>query len=150
MKELNWIESAVMYVAIATMQLFGLFLKTRITIVFQVFPPKRNFLWNNILCFGQHNTPRSLIIANIRTVTMETFKKIILPKYGHWHQNNWLVPCFTVYNQHFTPQEFFQVFFVVFNYIFSSFKWFELCYCSSTDFDGFGGNREQLNIPLAP
>ena len=66
---------------------FGFFLKTRITIVFQVFPPEGNFLWDNLLCFGHPNpnTLRSLIIANIRTVTMETFQKIILPKYGHRH-----------------------------------------------------------------
>ena len=67
----------------ATMQLFGLFWKTRIAIVLQVFPPGKNFLWDNLLCFGHHNSLRSLIIANIRTVTMETFQKIILPKYGH-------------------------------------------------------------------
>ena len=62
-----------------------LFLKTQIAIVFQVFPPERNFLWDNLICFGHHHTLRSLIIANIRTVTMETFQKIILPKYGHRH-----------------------------------------------------------------
>ena len=72
-----------MYVAMATMELFGLFLKIHIAIVFQVFPPERNFLWDNLLCFGHHNTLRSLIISNIRTVTMETFQKIILPKHGH-------------------------------------------------------------------
>ena len=52
---------------------------------FPVFPPERNFLWDNFLCFWHHITLRSLIIANIRTVTMETFQKIILPKYGHQH-----------------------------------------------------------------
>ena len=78
-------ESALMYVAMAIMQLFGLFLKTRIAIVFQVFPPERNFLWDNLLCFGHHNTLESLTKANIRTVTMETFQKIILPKYGYQH-----------------------------------------------------------------
>ena len=52
---------------------------------FQVFPPERNFLWDSLLCFGHPNTLRSLIIANIRTITMETFQKIILPKYGHGH-----------------------------------------------------------------
>ena len=76
-------QSALMYVAMATIQLFGLNLKTRIAIVFRVFPPERNFLWNNLLSFGHHNTLRSLIKANIRTVIMETFQKIILPKYGH-------------------------------------------------------------------
>ena len=35
-------------------------------------------------------------------------------------------------------------------YMFSSFKWFELCYRSSIDFDDFVGNREQLNIPFVP
>ena len=63
-------QSAFMYVAMAIMQLFVLFLKTPIAICFQVFPPERNFLWNNLLCYGHHNTVRSLIIANIRTVTM--------------------------------------------------------------------------------
>ena len=64
---------------------FRLFLKTRIATVFQVFPPEGNFLLDNLLCFRHDNTPRSLIIANIRTVTMETFQKSILPKYGYRH-----------------------------------------------------------------
>ena len=72
-----------MYVAMATMKLFGLFLKTRISNVFQVFQRERNFLWDNSLCLGYHNTLRSLIKANIRTVTMETFQKIIMPNYGN-------------------------------------------------------------------
>ena len=74
-----------MYVAMATLQLFGLFLKTRIGIVFQVFPHEKNFLWDTLLWFGHNNTLRSLIIAKIRTVTMETFQEIILPKYAHRH-----------------------------------------------------------------
>ena len=82
-RKVQFHQSALMYVAMATMQLFGLFLKTLITIVFQVFPPERNFLWDNILCFGHDNTLRSLIIAIIMTVTMETIQKIFLPKYGH-------------------------------------------------------------------
>ena len=82
-RKVQFHQSALMYVAMATKPLFGLFLKTRIAIVFQVFPPERNFLWDSLICFGHHNTLRSLIIANIRTVTMETFKKIILPKHGH-------------------------------------------------------------------
>ena len=139
-----------MYNAKATMQLFGLFLKTRIGIVFQVFTPKRNFLLDNLLCFGHHNTLRSLIKANIRTVTMKRFHKIVLPKYGHKHWTNWLVSCFTVYNQHLRHRNHLRCFVIVSNSIFSSFKWFAICYCSSTDFDGFGGNREQLNIPLVP
>ena len=60
---------------------FGIILKTLISIIFQVFPLERNFLWDN-LCFGHHNTLRSLIEANIRSVTVERFQKIILPKYG--------------------------------------------------------------------
>ena len=68
----------------ATMQLFGLFLKTQIAVVFQEFPPERNFLWDNV--YLKHpNTLKSLIKANIRTVTMGTFQKIILPKDGHQH-----------------------------------------------------------------
>ena len=78
-------QSALMYVAMATMQLLGLILKTQISIVFQVLTPERNLMWDNLLCFGHHNTLRSLIKANIRTVTVETFQKIILPKYGHRH-----------------------------------------------------------------
>ena len=74
-----------MYVAMATMQLLGLFLKTRIAIVFQVFTPERNFLWDSLLCFGHPYTLRSLIIALIWAVTMETFQEIIFPKYGHRH-----------------------------------------------------------------
>ena len=77
--------SALIYVAMATVQFFGLFLKSRISIVFQVFPPERNFLLDNLLCFGHHKTLRSLIKANVRTVTMERFQEIILPKYGHKH-----------------------------------------------------------------
>ena len=84
LRKVQFHQSALMYVAMATMQLFGLFLKTQIAVVFQVFPPEKNFLWDN-LCFGHHNTLRRLIIANIRTVTLETFQKIILPKYGHQH-----------------------------------------------------------------
>ena len=64
------------------------------------------------------------------------------------------MPCFTVYNRHFTPQNPLRCFVIVSNtfsyYYFSSFKCFELSYCSSTDFDGFRGTREQLNIPLVP
>ena len=86
-RKVQFHQSALMYVAMATIQLFGLILITRISIsiVFQVFQPERNFLWDNLLCFGHHNTLRSLIKANIRTFTMETFQKIILPKYGHKH-----------------------------------------------------------------
>ena len=85
LRKVQFHPSALMYVAMATMQLFGLFLKTQIAIVFQVFPPERKFLWDNFLCCGHHNTLKSLIIANIRTVTMETFQKNSLPKYGHQH-----------------------------------------------------------------
>ena len=85
LRKVQFHQSALMYVAMATMQLFGLISKTQIAIDFQVLPPERNFLWDNSLCLGYHNTLRSLIKANIRTVTMETFQKIILPKYGHRH-----------------------------------------------------------------
>ena len=78
-------QSALMYVAMATIQLFSIILKIQISIAFQAFPPGRNFLWDNLLCFGQHYTLRSLIKALIRSVTGERFQKIILPKYGHWH-----------------------------------------------------------------
>ena len=74
-----------MYVAMATMQLFGLFLKTRIAIVFLVFPPERNFLWDNLLCLGHYNTLRSLIKAHIGSVTVEIFQKILLLRYCHQH-----------------------------------------------------------------
>ena len=76
---------ALMYVAIAAIQLFSLILNTRISNVFEVFPPERNFLWDNHLFFGHHKTLRSFIIVIIRTITMETFQKIVLPKYGHRH-----------------------------------------------------------------
>ena len=59
---------------------FWLTFETQIANVYQVFPPERNFQWENLLCFRHHNALRSLIIANIRTVTMETFQQIILPK----------------------------------------------------------------------
>ena len=66
-------------------EIFGLYLKTQISIVFKVFPSRRNFLWDNFLCFGHHNSLLSSIKAIIRTVTMETVQKILLPKYGHQH-----------------------------------------------------------------
>ena len=65
---------------------------------FQVFPPERNFLWDNLLCFRHHNTLRSVIEAIIRGVIVERLHKIVLPKYDHRQLNNLLVPCFTVYN----------------------------------------------------
>ena len=67
--------------------------------VFQVFPPERNLLWDSLLCFGHHNTPRSLIKVNFRTVTTERFQKI-LPKYGeyifnvHWPNSLGLIEGF--------------------------------------------------------
>ena len=85
LRKVQFHQSALMYVVMATMQLFGSFLKSRVAVVFLVFPPERNFLWDSLLCFGHPNTLRSLIIANNRTVTMEIFQKIILPKYGHRH-----------------------------------------------------------------
>ena len=72
-----------MCVAMVTIALFGELLKTLISIVFQVFPPERNFLWDNLLSFRHNYTLQILIKAIIRTVTIETFQKIILPKYGH-------------------------------------------------------------------
>ena len=84
-RKVQFHQSAAMYVAMVTMQLLGLFLKTRIAIVFQVFPPERNFLLDELLCFGHHNTLRSLIKANITTVAMERVQKFILPKYCHRH-----------------------------------------------------------------
>ena len=82
-RKVQFHQSAVIYVAMATMQLFGLFWKIQITIVFQVFPAERNFLWDTLLCFWHHNTVRSSIKVNIRSVTVERFQKIVLPKYGH-------------------------------------------------------------------
>ena len=76
-RKVQFHQSALKYVAMATIQLFGLILKTLISIVIQVFPPDRNFLWDNLLCFGHHNILRSLVKANIRTVTMEIFQKVI-------------------------------------------------------------------------
>ena len=84
---------------------FGIILKTHISVIFQVFPPERNFLWDNLLCFENNNTLRSLNEANIRSVTVEKIQEIILPKYDHRHWANWLVICFTACNQHFTPQK---------------------------------------------
>ena len=46
---------------------------------FQVFPPERNFLWANLLCFGHHNPLRILIEANIRSVTVERSKNTFCP-----------------------------------------------------------------------
>ena len=44
-RKLQFHQSDLMYVAMATMQLFSKISKTRISVVFQVFPPERNFLW---------------------------------------------------------------------------------------------------------
>ena len=44
LRKVQFHQSALMYVAMATKQFFGLFLKTQISIIFQVFPPERNFL----------------------------------------------------------------------------------------------------------
>ena len=82
-RKVQFHQPVLMYVAMATMQLFGLYLKTRISNVFQVFPPERNFLWDYFLCFGHQNSLISSIEANIRSVTMETIQKIILPKCCH-------------------------------------------------------------------
>ena len=82
-RKVQFHQSALMYVAMATMQLFCLFLNTRISIVFQVCRPERNFQWDNFLCLGHQNSLINSIKANIGSVTMETFQKIILPKYGH-------------------------------------------------------------------
>ena len=54
---------------------FRLIFKTQIFSVFQVIPPERNHLWNNLLCFGHHYTLRSLIEGNIRSVTVERLQK---------------------------------------------------------------------------
>ena len=84
-RKVQFHQSALMYVAMATMQLFSLFLRTQISIVFQVFPSERNFLWDNFLCFGHQNSLISSGKANTRSVTMETIQKILLSKYGHRH-----------------------------------------------------------------
>ena len=126
------------------------FLKTRIAIVFQVFPYEGNFLWDSLLCFGHPNTLRSLIIANIRTVAMETFQKIIFP--------NIVIDTKTTDKRHVSQSKMsilrhrnsLRCFVIVSHYIFSSFKCFELSYFSSPDFDGFGSTREQLSIFLVP
>ena len=78
---------------------FFLFLKTWICIVFHVIQPEWNFLWDNLLSFRDHNTLRSIMKANIRSVTTERFRKSFCPNMVI--DTNWLVPCFTVYNEHF-------------------------------------------------
>ena len=84
-RKFQFYQSDLMYVPMATIQLFGIILKTQISIDFQVSPPEKNFLWDNRLSLGQHITLRSLIEANIKSVTVEKFQKIILPKYGYQH-----------------------------------------------------------------
>ena len=44
-----------------------------------MFSPEENFLWDNLLCFGQHNALRSSIKAHIRSVTVEILQKFICP-----------------------------------------------------------------------
>ena len=72
-----------MYVAMATMGLFWLLFENLNPNVFQVIPPERKFLWDNLLSVRHHNTIRSSIKANVRTVTMKSFENIILLEYGH-------------------------------------------------------------------
>ena len=77
-------QSALIYVAISTIKVFSIILKTQTSIVFQESPlEKENFLWENLLCFGHHYTLGSLIEAHIRSVTMEILQKFNLPKYVH-------------------------------------------------------------------
>ena len=112
----------------------GLIMKTRISIVFRVFPPERNFRWDNHLCFGYHNTLRSLIKAHIKTVAMEKFQKVCpimvinTKPTDLFHVSQSIIRIL----RHRNPLRYFVI---VSNYIFSSFKGFALCYCSSTDFD---------------
>ena len=70
-----------MYVAMATIQLFGLFLNTRIFMFFKCFHLGETFC--GITFYALEII--SLIKANIGTVIMERVQKIILPKYGHKH-----------------------------------------------------------------
>ena len=42
--EFQFHQSAIMYLAMGAIQLFSIILKTQTSIVFQVFPPDRNFL----------------------------------------------------------------------------------------------------------
>ena len=81
-RKIQFHQSALRYVAMATIQLFRTILKTRISIVFQVFPSERNFLWDNLLCFGHRNNLRSLIEAYNRSVTVERFQKSFCPNMG--------------------------------------------------------------------
>ena len=76
-------QSAHIYVVMAAVHLFSIILKFQLSIVFQVFPHEKNLLWDNPLCFGHHNTLRSLIEAPIRCVTVERPQKFILHKNGH-------------------------------------------------------------------
>ena len=59
-------HSALMYIAMATTQLFGLILKTRISIVFKYFHLRETLLWDS-LCIGHHNTLGSLIEDSINS-----------------------------------------------------------------------------------
>ena len=43
---------------------FSIILKIRISIIFQVLPTEKNFLWDNLLCFGHHKIIRSVIKAH--------------------------------------------------------------------------------------
>ena len=121
-RKVQFHQSALMYVAMATMQLFGLFLYTRILIVFQLFPRERNFLWDNFLCFGHQNSLISSIKANIRSVTIETFQKffcrnmVIDTKTTDWgHLSQSIISNL----RHRNPL---RCFVIVSNYIFSSFE----------------------------
>ena len=58
---------------------FRLIFESQNSIVFQVFPPERNFPWDNFLCIGHQNSLISSIKANIRSVTVETFQKSFCP-----------------------------------------------------------------------
>ena len=135
-----------MFVSMATIQLFSIILKTRISIVFQVFPTERGFPWDN-LCFGHHNTLRSLIEAHIRTVTVEDSGNLVCPtrvidtkpaEYCCAPQSNISILC----HINLLSGSVF-----VFNF-FSLSSGLSFVVAPVPTFTAFGGNCERLNIHL--
>ena len=83
-KKFQFHQSAVRYIARAAVKLLASFGKRESPLFFQHFHLRETFYEIlKLLCFGHHNTFRSLIEAPIRSVNVEKLQKFILPKYGH-------------------------------------------------------------------
>ena len=149
-RKIQFHQAALMYVAMATMQLSAYFWILKSRLFCKYFRLRETFC--EITFYG-------LDIKIVLSVQSKLILGLSLRKHSRKSFcPNMVINTKTTYQCHVSQSVIInlrhrnpsRVFFMVYNYIFSSFKWFELCYCSRTDFNGFGGNRKQLNIPLAP